>query len=117
MSAMWTHDEAVALCVAVEKICPAFGCHVALTGGLLYKDGKRKDADLLFYRIRQVPSINVVGLFVALTALGIRVVDPSDVAADKWCVRCLDQGGRRLDCLFPDHEGEYPQAAEVANAR
>src|ERR1035437_5571090 len=54
----WTQTEAIELCVKVEAICPKYGCHVALTGGLLYKQGKRKDCDLLFYRIRQVEQID-----------------------------------------------------------
>jgi hypothetical protein len=37
----WTLDDAVAMCCAVEQVCPPFGCHVALTGGTLYKDGGR----------------------------------------------------------------------------
>lgn len=44
----WTQAEAIALCREIEQICPRFGCHVALTGGCLYKDGPRKDADLLY---------------------------------------------------------------------
>lgn len=33
----WTQQEAVDLCVIIESVCVEFGCHVALTGGLLYK--------------------------------------------------------------------------------
>lgn len=40
---MWTQKEAIELCVKIEAICPKYGCHVALTGGLLYKEGERKD--------------------------------------------------------------------------
>src|SRR3546814_15766415 len=47
----WTLDDAVALCRKIEKIAPEYGAHVALTGGTLYKDGPRKDVDLLFYQI------------------------------------------------------------------
>lgn len=39
----WTQAEAIALCRKIEDVCPAFGCHVALTGGVLYKLGERKD--------------------------------------------------------------------------
>ena len=42
---LWTQAEAIDLCREIEKGCPQFGCHVALTGGLLYKDGPRKDCD------------------------------------------------------------------------
>ena len=60
--------SAVALCREIEKIAPNFGCHVALTGGCLYKDGARKDIDILFYRIRQVEKIDHEGLKQALQA-------------------------------------------------
>ena len=39
MTDTWTTAEAIALCREIEAICPAFGCHIALTGGLLYKEG------------------------------------------------------------------------------
>lgn len=50
----WTQEEAIQLCRLLEALAPTFGCHVALTGGCLYKDGERKDCDILLYRIRQV---------------------------------------------------------------
>jgi len=50
---MWTREEGIALCKAIEPIVATFGCHIALTGGLLYKDGKRKDCDLIVYRAGQ----------------------------------------------------------------
>ena len=50
----WTQEEAIALCKKIESIVPLAGCHVALTGGCLYRDGHRKDLDILFYRIRQI---------------------------------------------------------------
>ena len=55
--------RAVEICRSIECECPKFGCHVALTGGTLYKDGERKDLDILFYRIRQVENIDYDSLF------------------------------------------------------
>lgn len=46
-------QTAVELCRIVEAGAANYGCHIALTGGCLYKDGDRKDFDLMFYRIRQ----------------------------------------------------------------
>ncbi len=43
---VWTQEEAIELCRIIEDICPQAGCHVALTGGCLYKDGERKDLDI-----------------------------------------------------------------------
>lgn len=67
---MWSRNIALDLCKEVEAVCPPFGCHVALTGGLLYKDGPRKDLDLLFYRIRQVEKIDEENLLLKLSDIG-----------------------------------------------
>lgn len=99
---VWTQQEAIALCGKIEAVCPAFGCHVALTGGLLYKDGKRKDADILFYRIRQVDEIDIDGLFEALSEIGVKL--------DRgfgWCFKATFDG-KPIDCFFPEEQGgEY----------
>jgi hypothetical protein len=98
----WTQDQALLLCRQIEAICPDFGCHVALTGGLLYKDGARKDADILFYRIRQVETIDVDGLFNALAAIGVE-----KVGGFGWCHKAEFEG-RKIDCFFPEGpSGEY----------
>jgi hypothetical protein len=57
VSARWTQADAIALCRKIEEHVPDAGMHVALTGGCLYKDGTRKDADILFYRIRQADEL------------------------------------------------------------
>lgn len=106
----WTQDEAIRLCRDVEAICPAFGCHVALTGGTLYKHGARKDCDLLFYRIRQVPIIDVQGLIPALAGIGIVVT-----AAHGWVHKAIYQG-KSIDLFFPDFDdSEFygPQLNEI----
>lgn len=62
---------AIELCQAIEKICPKYGVHVALTGGCLYKGGIRKDCDILFYRIRQCDNPDLNGLMKELENIGI----------------------------------------------
>ncbi len=101
---MWTQAEAIELCREIENICPAFGCHVALTGGLLYKEGPRKDCDLLFYRIRQVKEIDKNGLLNKLyRELRFRV------NSGFGFVHKATYRGKPVDCLFPDEdEGVYP---------
>jgi len=114
----WTQQEAIALCVKIESICPKFGCHVALTGGLLYKEGERKDCDLLFYRIRQVEEIDKEGLFTALLAIGVvefkgfgwchkAVAVPDGVEFNKAEVGLY----KSLDLFFPEQDGgqSYPE--------
>jgi hypothetical protein len=100
----WTQSEAIDLCRQIEAICPPFGCHVALTGGTLYKEGSRKDLDILFYRIRQVDVIDYDGLFEALSKIGVERVNGFG-----WCIKC-DNFGRTIDCFFPEEGGEYPVA-------
>jgi len=99
---VWTQAEAIELAIAIEAVCPAYGCHVALTGGLLYKPGLRKDADLLFYRIRDWDEIDVKGLFGALASLGI--VQGTDHG---WCKKATFHG-KPIDFFFPDDDGSYP---------
>jgi hypothetical protein len=65
-------QNAITICREVEAGCSKFGCHVALTGGTLYKDGDRKDLDILFYRIRQVKEIDYDGLFSYLVSIGFK---------------------------------------------
>lgn len=106
---MWTQAQAVALCRAVEAICPMYGCHVALTGGLLYKDGPRKDCDLLFYRVRQVEKIEVDAMFHALEAVGIVRVTKTL----SFCIKAKHADGD-IDCFFPEVESGNYEADEDA---
>jgi hypothetical protein len=98
----WLQQEAIELCRAVEAVCPAFGCHVALTGGLLYRDGERKDCDLLFYRIRQWSEIKEKRLWEALARIGLE-----KKSGFGWCHKAT-YNGKNVDCFFPESaEGEY----------
>ena len=101
----WTQETAIALCRKVEAICPQFGCHVALTGGTLYRDGPRKDVDILFYRIRQIEQIDTDGLFAALANIGLE-----RKGGFGWCFKATYEG-RAIDCFFPEEQGgEYVRA-------
>lgn len=100
---MWTLADAVALCSALEDIAPKYGAHVALTGGTLYKTGPRKDVDILFYRIRQIESIDVAGLMLAAAQIG---VEPGKDYG--WCYKAVFQG-KPIDFFFPEREDDdYP---------
>lgn len=101
----WTQQEAIELCRSIEAVCPLFGCHVALTGGLLYKEGARTDLDILFYRVRQTPQIDIDGLVKALVGIGIHFH-----AANGFVVKFTHEG-RPIDAFFPEAPaGEYPLA-------
>lgn len=111
MSAFWTTQEAVDLCIKLEAIAPDFGAHIGLTGGLLYKQGERKDADIIIYRIRQVEAIDTTGLFDAFEQLGVR-----KVSGFGWCHKATYQG-KAIDFFFPEEDGEYdPQHAILGDA-
>lgn len=100
----WELPAAVELCKRIEAVCPPFGCHVALTGGTLYKDGPRKDLDILFYRIRQRPEIDMLGLWEALAAIGME-----KISGFGWCHKAMYRD-RKIDCFFPEqNEGEYEE--------
>lgn len=104
----WTQEQAIELCRKIEVIAPKYGCHVALTGGTLYHFGERKDADILFYRIRQIETIDVDGLMVGLAALGVQ---PGNDYG--WCYKATYEG-RSIDFFFPEREGdEYPGAQQA----
>ncbi len=107
---LWSTSDAIYLCRAIEEICPKYGCHVALTGGTLYKEGLRKDVDILFYRIRQVSSVNTGDLFTALEGIGIKIISNNG-----WCVKATLKG-KSIDMFFPDAtEGDYGDSDPESN--
>lgn len=113
MNPKWTQAEAIALCCEIERKAPNVGCHVALTGGLLYREGERKDCDLLFYRIRQWDQIDKDSLFGILEEdFGIVVT-----SGFGWCHKAVTKDGKALDLFFPEEdrtadEPDYPNEAE-----
>ena len=106
---MWTQLEAIELCKAVEAMSPTYGYHVALTGGLLYKDGERKDCDLVLYRIRQVPEEQICW---PDFASGLMTLGFDNFRHFGFCVKA-DYKGKPVDLLFPEpsvdlNGGGYP---------
>jgi hypothetical protein len=102
----WTQAEAIELCTKIEAVAPKFGCHVALTGGLLYKQGPRKDADIMLYRIRQTSSIDMGGLWEALEDLGVVVTDDNVPYGHSWCIKAQYLGRLNIDFFFPEAPAE-----------
>lgn len=100
----WTRDEAVFFAAQLEALAPQFQAHVALTGGCLYKMGERKDADFLFYRIRQAERIDTEGLMAAIRdRLGVTL------GRDHGWVWKATLGDRKIDFFFPERpENEMP---------
>jgi len=105
----WSRQDAITLCIAIEQISPTYGCHVALTGGLLYKTGPRKDADIVLYRIRQVEQIDFDGLFRALKdELSIEQLEDHG-----FCKKAIYEG-REIDFLCPDVVQELDSVAYLS---
>lgn len=103
---MWNREQAIELCTQIESLCPRAGCHVALTGGVLYKKGHRKDLDLLFYRIRQQTEIDMTRLWSLLMNIGME-----KKSGFGWVYKCTYQD-KPIDCFFPEEEegdDEYPE--------
>lgn len=104
----WTQEQAIELCRKIEALAPKHGCHVALTGGTLYHFGERKDADILFYRIRQVDEIDIDGLMETLKTIGI---EPAHDYG--FCYKATYEG-RAIDFFFPERPaGDYPSNSDV----
>lgn len=97
----WTQSNAIDLCRQLEAIAPQFGAHIGLTGGCLYKDGERKDCDIIVYRIRQVAHIDAEGFFEAIKEIGVHFV-----SGFGWC-RKAKFGDLKIDFFFPEEDGEY----------
>jgi hypothetical protein len=94
----WTREEAIELCRLLEAVVPTYGCHIALTGGLLYKDGLRKDADIMFYRIRQAEAIAWEAMWDHLEILGLEWLKGEE---GHWCIKA-SWHGKPVDCFFPE---------------
>jgi hypothetical protein len=105
----WTLDEAIPVIIKIEQIAPKVGCHVALTGSILYGNGgPKKDLDLLFYRIRQWDKIDMAGLFSGLETLGMQ-----HISGFGWCHKAKYKE-RPIDMFFPEEEtGEYVSLADL----
>lgn len=102
----WTRDEGIALCRLLETVSHQFGAHVALTGGLLYRDGPRKDCDILVYRVRQVEKIDWDGLWAAWQKLGLQIRDEYGFCS-KALFRTTEGVWKDVDLLDPEDDGEY----------
>jgi hypothetical protein len=98
---LWIQTEAIQLCRKLEEIAPKFGAHIGLTGGCLYKDGLRKDCDIVVYRIQQIEQIDREGFFEALKSLGITV--DGDYG---FCVKAHYGLWLSVDFLFPNYDSE-----------
>lgn len=96
----WTRAEAIELCKEIEKFAPAYGFHVALTGGCLYKEGYRDDLDLVIYRDQRIKS-DVDGFIYGLHSAFPESIGSWSYYGWRYVFGVL---GRKVDLLF-----NYPQ--------
>lgn len=117
----WTQDRAIMLCRILETVVIPFGCHVALTGGLLYKDGPRKDCDIIIYRKGEASSdpdrpsfeeqVDRDALIRAVAATGFKIEGVFTRVAK---LTCIDDNSL-LDLIFPECGGAYTPVGSESN--
>lgn len=114
-----TKSMAEELCkVLYEKLEPA-GYYPALTGGLLYKDGNRKDIDVIIYRNRQkVKSFEAVDLTGVLSEVGVTITGSFGfVTKAEWKGIVVDIFNPETnDEVFNEwYENQKKESAEIKN--
>jgi hypothetical protein len=106
----WTREEAIALCIAAEQCAAQHGWHVALSGGLLYKAGPRKDADLVVYRHREPGSYRESEVQLSAARYRLLVELARIGMADQVTLGCVVKVrylSHGVDLIFPEIEGGY----------
>lgn len=104
LDSYWSLSEALNVVKRVEEVVSPLKAHVALTGGLLYKEGLRKDLDLMFYRVRQEPHLAESVIIDALRGLGFDIKTQHG-----WVYKALYER-KNVDLFFPEN---YPYAKEL----
>jgi hypothetical protein len=106
----WSQLEAIAFAIDVEHIARSFNFHVGLTGGCLYRQGLRKDCDLVFYpHVEKGCEPNELGLIDAL------VKDMNLILGKRFTrVQKSTYFGRSVDLIFPHHT-PYGYDDEIAS--
>jgi hypothetical protein len=118
---MWDREQAIELCRRLNPIAMRFGCHVALTGGLLYKDGKRKDCDIVVYR-RGLDKLPQGGRKpfneeIDRTAMVNAMVAEAELyLVDTYTrvVKLFYKDVYKVDLVFPECDGSYIDDAKTA---
>jgi len=107
----WNQELAIELCREIEAVAPDYGYHVGLTGGCLYKNGDRKDLDIIFYRIRQIEKPDRKGMIRALSGIAKATGKASESYG--WMTKVYANRGV-IDVFFPeDSVGDYIPTADL----
>lgn len=95
---MNTLEFAVHQCIQLEQCAPDFGLHIGLTGGCLYKQGERKDVDVILYRIRQTVAPDLEDFFSYLVDKGW-----SNPRFHGWVTKLTSPSGAEFDFFYPEY--------------
>lgn len=90
-------ETALIYCRQLEQHAPTFGLHIGLTGGCLYKDGDRKDLDIILYRIRQEPEPNLEDFYLILEEMGWEMGKNHG-----WVQKMKTPVGDNVDFFYPE---------------
>lgn len=97
-----TLEDGIELCKILHEELHSKGYFPALTGGLLYKEGKRKDIDIVLYRHRQdVTDFETIDLLNALSKVGVQITGSNGfITKATW-------KGKIVDLFNPETKQEF----------
>jgi hypothetical protein len=89
------NEKAIELCKQLYYVLEKRGVYPALTGGTLYKNGERKDIDIVLYRAESGNPLDVNDVWDDLCSIGMFIAFNYDRVA-----KCTWQG-IDIDLIFP----------------
>ena len=93
-------NDGIVLCQRLNKFLNK-AYFVALTGGLIFQQGERKDIDIIIYRNRATMPFETIQLGVKLTAFGF-----TNLRYYGFVTKCEWQG-HSVDILHPESDSEF----------
>ncbi len=99
-------ELAIELCTKLYNNLSPIGIFPALTGGTLYKEGERKDIDIVLYASDNGREICCDDVKVILINSGVFSIQ------NYGRVIKASYHGVAIDFILPEFEGEYPPAKE-----
>lgn len=98
-------QDAINICKAIYSALNGKGFYPALTGGSLYKEGLRKDVDIVIYRNRDNDEMDMEVVAELLKPYGF-----GEFKFYGWCTKCVFAGIIAIDLFNPEAlDGDYPE--------
>lgn len=104
-------EEAVAIARDLEPVAAANGFHVGLTGGCLYRDGERKDVDLIFYphdRVSPAPAHEMIAALMGPGGADLTLYKRTSEGYSDRDVLICNRRGVRIDVFFMTPNAALP---------